>query len=64
MRQVACLLPSLELQYLVPTRLLAGKHVRSVMINLDYPAMLDPIKPHLATKRTESASFLIWYLEN
>ena len=41
MRQVACLLPSLELQYLVPTRLLAGKHVRSVMIKLDYPAMLD-----------------------
>ena len=34
------------------------------MIYLDYPAMLDPIKPHLATKRTESASFLIWYLEN
>jgi hypothetical protein len=34
------------------------------MINLDYPAMLDLIKPHLATKRTESASFLIWYLEN
>jgi hypothetical protein len=44
--------------------LLAGKHVTSVMINLDYPAMLDLIKPHLATKRTESASFLIWYLEN
>jgi len=34
------------------------------MINLDYPNILDLFKEHLAPKRTESASFLIWYLEN
>ena len=34
------------------------------MINLDYPNILDLCKRHLAPKRTESASFLIWYLEN
>lgn len=34
------------------------------MIDLDYPAMLSLLKPYLASKRTESASFLIWYLEN
>ncbi len=34
------------------------------MINLDYPNILDHIKEHIDPKRTESASFLIWYLEN
>lgn len=34
------------------------------MINLDYPNILDLCKVYLAPKRTESASFLIWYLEN
>lgn len=34
------------------------------MLNLDYPAVLDHLEPHLASKRTESASFLVWYLEN
>lgn len=34
------------------------------MIDLDYPAILTPLGPYLAPKRTESASFLIWYLEN
>lgn len=34
------------------------------MINVDYPVILDLIKDHLDPKRTESASFLIWYLEN
>ena len=34
------------------------------MIDLDYPAVLDLFSNHLDPKRTESASFLIWYLEN
>lgn len=34
------------------------------MMNLDYPNILDLFKEHLDPKRTESASFLIWYLEN
>src|SRR4030042_1349002 len=34
------------------------------MIDLSYPNILDLFKEHLAPKRTESASFLIWYLEN
>ena len=34
------------------------------MIDLTYPSVLSLIKPHLAPKRTESASFLIWYFEN
>ncbi len=34
------------------------------MINLDYPKILDLFREHLDPKRTESASFLIWYLEN
>lgn len=34
------------------------------MINTDYPKILDLIKQHIDPKRTESASFLIWYLEN
>jgi hypothetical protein len=33
------------------------------MINLDYPDLLDEFKPYLDPKRSESASFLIWYLE-
>jgi len=34
------------------------------MINLNYPDILDLFKEHIDPKRTESASFLIWYLEN
>lgn len=34
------------------------------MINLDYPEVLDLFKEHLVPGRAESASFLIWYLEN
>lgn len=34
------------------------------MLNLNYPHLLDLFKEHLDPKRTESASFLIWYLEN
>jgi hypothetical protein len=33
-------------------------------LNLGYPDLLDLFKEHLDPKRTESASFLIWYLEN
>jgi restriction endonuclease Mrr len=35
-----------------------------MMINLDYPNILDQFKEHIDPERTESASFLIWYLEN
>lgn len=34
------------------------------MIKLEYPDILDNFKEHIDPKRTESASFLIWYLEN
>lgn len=34
------------------------------MINLDYPEILDLLTEHLVPGRTESAAFLIWYLEN
>jgi hypothetical protein len=34
------------------------------MINLDYPTLLDLFREHLNPKRSESASFLIWYLQN
>lgn len=34
------------------------------MIDLNYPNIIDLFKEHLDPKRTESASFLIWYLEN
>ena len=34
------------------------------MISLDYPALLGLFPQHLSPKRSESASFLIWYLEN
>ena len=34
------------------------------MINLDYPDILDLFSEYLDPKRTESAAFLIWYLEN
>jgi hypothetical protein len=34
------------------------------MIDLDYPALLELFPLHIAPKRSESASFLIWYLEN
>src|ERR1051325_2593583 len=33
-------------------------------IDLIYPKILDLFPQHLDPKRTESASFLIWYLEN
>src|SRR4029077_18785783 len=33
-------------------------------IDLTYPNILDLFREHLDPKRTESASFLIWYLEN
>lgn len=34
------------------------------MIQLDYPNLLHTIKDYLVPNREESASFLIWYLEN
>ncbi|GJD99099.1 hypothetical protein GMJLKIPL_1015 [Methylobacterium isbiliense] len=34
-----------------------------MIIDVDYPALLDNFREHLATERSESASFLIWYLE-
>lgn len=34
------------------------------VINLDYPLILQGFPQHLDPKRSESASFLIWYLEN
>lgn len=34
------------------------------MIKLDYPDILDLFSEFIDPKRTESASFLIWYLEN
>jgi hypothetical protein len=34
------------------------------MINLNYPNILDHFREHIDPKRSESASFLIWYLEN
>ena len=34
------------------------------MIDLSYPAILDLFSDYRDPKRTESASFLIWYLEN
>ena len=34
------------------------------MLNVTYPAVLYILAAHLAPKRSESASFLIWYFEN
>jgi len=34
------------------------------MLNLDYPDLLNLFPEHIAPPRTESASFLIWFLEN
>ena len=34
------------------------------MIDFNYPAVLDAFPQHVDPKRSESASFLIWYLEN
>ncbi|UHD15273.1 hypothetical protein [Thiocapsa bogorovii] len=34
------------------------------MIDLSYPKILSLIEPYLASKRSESASFLIWYFTN
>jgi hypothetical protein len=36
----------------------------SRMIDLNYPNLLKMFPQHLDPKRSESASFLIWYLEN
>lgn len=33
-------------------------------MNVDYPDLLGLLQPHLDKDRTESAAFLIWYLEN
>ncbi|WP_267422721.1 AIPR family protein [Methylobacterium sp. GC_Met_2] len=32
-------------------------------LDVDYPALLDNFREHIAPKRSESAAFLIWYLE-
>ncbi|WP_155773779.1 hypothetical protein [Methylorubrum extorquens] len=32
-------------------------------ISVDYPELLNNFKEHMAPKRSESAAFLIWYLE-
>ncbi len=34
------------------------------MLDLGYPKILDLFPQYRAPKRSESASFLIWYLEN
>ena len=34
------------------------------MLKVDYPNLLELLAPYLAPKRSESASFLIWYLVN
>jgi len=34
------------------------------MIKLEFPDLLETFKHHLVDGRTESASFLTWYLEN
>ena len=34
------------------------------MLNLAYPAILNNFQKFIDPKRSESASFLIWYLEN
>lgn len=34
------------------------------MIDINYPAILSLLNDHLAPRRSESASFLIWYFEN
>lgn len=34
------------------------------MVDVSYPAVLDILAPHLAPRRSESASFLVWYFEN
>ncbi|MCR4158010.1 AIPR family protein [Kerstersia gyiorum] len=34
------------------------------MLDITYPRILDILAPHLVPKRSESASFLIWYFEN
>ncbi len=46
----------------VRERALSGESPLS--IDVDYPALLDLFPQHIAPKRSESASFLIWYLEN
>lgn len=42
----------------------AADNERESMVDLTYPAILGNLEPHLAPKRSESASFLIWYFEN
>jgi hypothetical protein len=34
------------------------------VLNFDYPAILDLFRRYIDPKRSESASFLVWYLEN
>src|SRR3546814_13438748 len=34
------------------------------MLDITHPRILDILAPHLVPKRSESASFLIWYFEN
>ncbi len=34
------------------------------MVDITYPAILNLLSDHLAQRRSESASFLIWYFEN
>jgi hypothetical protein len=34
------------------------------MLNLDYPDILTNFRHHIAPRRSESAAFLIWFLEN
>lgn len=34
------------------------------MLDLDYPQLLDLFKEYIDPKRSDSAAFLIWYLEN
>jgi hypothetical protein len=41
-----------------------GRQGGLVAIDVDYPALLKLFPQHIAPKRSESASFLIWYLEN
>lgn len=38
--------------------------MRYPLIDLSYPNLLNLFRPHLDPRRSESASFLIWFLEN
>jgi hypothetical protein len=41
-----------------------AERVDAMTINIDYPDVLTMFPEHLVPDRSESASFLIWYLEN